>query len=382
MPNNLDFNLKCPLPLRDYPAVMMAHGGGGTLMRGLIESLFLSTFDNPLLSVMHDCAVFDAPSERLAFTTDSYVVSPLFFPGGDIGELAVYGTVNDLSMGGARPVYITCSMILEEGLPMERLWRIVQSMRAAADRTGVRIVTGDTKVVERGKADGIFINTAGIGAVAPGVDVSPANIRPGDVILLNGDVARHGIAIMASREGIEFETAIVSDLAPLAHIVQALLDGGIGVHCLRDLTRGGLAAALTEIASTAHIDLEIEEAAVPVQEPVQAACRLLGFDPLFVANEGRFVAFVEEKDAARALEIMRALPDAGGACRVGRVLEGKAGRVGAEKPDRHLADSGDAERRSIAKDLLREGMDRTDGVDRTDGMDRTDGTMGGGKNDN
>ena len=270
----------CPIPIQQYPQVLLAHGGGGTLTHQLIEKMFLPAFGNPLLGARHDGAVFDAPGHRMAFTTDSYVVRPLFFPGGDIGALAVNGTVNDLAMCGARPLYLSAGFIIEEGLPMDTLWRVVQSMKRAADDAGVQLVTGDTKVVDRGKGDGIFINTSGIGAVRPGPAIVPSSVRAGDRILLSGDIGRHGIAIMAVREGLEFETTITSDCAPLAGIVAALLDAGIDIHCMRDLTRGGLASTLVEIAEATALQCEIEEVSVPVREEVRAACEILGFDPL------------------------------------------------------------------------------------------------------
>jgi len=305
----------------------MAHGGGGRLMQQLIERMFLRAFANPLLETRHDGAVIPIQSRRLAFTTDSYVVRPLFFPGGDIGTLAVNGTVNDLAMCGARPRWLSAGFILEEGLPIETLWRVVQSMRSAADAAGVQVVTGDTKVVDKGKADGLFINTAGIGLIEHDLTLGPSQVKPGDAVLVNGDLGRHGVAVISVREGLQFETTITSDCAPLAGLVSALLEGGIEVHCLRDLTRGGLAAALNEIASTAQVQVDIEERAVPVREEVRGACELLGLDPLYVANEGRLVAFVAAKDAERAVAIMRGHPQGGGACAVGKVLLDSPGRV-------------------------------------------------------
>ena len=305
----------------------MAHGGGGRLMQQLIERMFLRAFANPLLETRHDGAVIPIQSRRLAFTTDSYVVRPLFFPGGDIGTLAVNGTVNDLAMCGARPRWLSAGFILEEGLPIETLWRVVQSMRSAADAAGVQVVTGDTKVVDKGKADGLFINTAGIGLIEHDLTLGPSQVKPGDAVLVNGDLGRHGVAVISVREGLRFETTITSDCAPLAGLVSALLEGGIEVHCLRDLTRGGLASALNEIASTAQVQVDIEERAVPVREEVRGACELLGLDPLYVANEGRLVAFVAAKDAERAVAIMRGHPQGGGACAVGKVLLDSPGRV-------------------------------------------------------
>jgi hydrogenase expression/formation protein HypE len=355
---NNDFNLTCPVPLNDYPTVQLAHGGGGRLMRDLIEGIFLTAFrlddsplptnlrsvpgegqgegtlpsplsplPSPLILPPHDAAVLPAGGTRLAFTTDSFVVHPLFFPGGDIGRLAVYGTVNDLAMAGAKPAYLSAGFILEEGLPMDVLRRVVASMAEAARTAGVQIVTGDTKVVDRGKGDGLFINTAGVGWVSPGVEISPARVKPGDAILLSGDLGRHGMAIMSVREGLEFEGALESDCAPLAGLVESMLATGGDLHCLRDLTRGGLAAALNEIALDAGVGVEIDEAAIPVAEPVAAACELLGLDPLYVANEGRLVAFVPAASADRVLEAMRAHPAAAAACPIGVVTEAHAGLV-------------------------------------------------------
>jgi len=338
-----DFNLNCPVPLSDHATVQMAHGGGGRLMRNLIESMFLPAFGaakSPLLpgegqgegerclpSPPHDAAVLPTAGARLAFTTDSFVVHPLFFPGGDIGTLAICGTVNDLAMAGAKPAYLSAGFILEEGLPMETLRRVVASMAQTARAAGVRIVTGDTKVVDRGKADGIFINTAGIGWVSEGVDISPGRVKPGDAILLSGDLGRHGMAIMSVREGLRFEGALESDCAPLHELVEAMLATGADIHCLRDLTRGGLAAALNEIALDARVGIEIDESAIPVAEPVAAACELLGLDPLYVANEGRLVAFVPASAADKVFEAMRRHPAAVGPCRIGTVADTHVGTV-------------------------------------------------------
>jgi hydrogenase expression/formation protein HypE len=258
---------------------------------------------------------------RLAFTTDSYVVRPLFFPGGDIGTLAINGTANDLAMCGARPLYLSSGFIIEEGLPMETLWRIVLSMKQAADLAGVQLVTGDTKVVDKGKGDGVFINTSGVGLIEHDLVISPASVRPGDAVLLSGDVGRHGITVMSVREGLGFETTIESDCAPLWSLVQALLADGIAIHCLRDLTRGGLASGLNEIAQAAGMGIEIDEMAVPVREEVRGACEILGFDPIYVANEGRFIAFVPADQTDRALKILRANPLGADASRIGAVAE-------------------------------------------------------------
>jgi len=288
-------------------------------MNQLIEKMFVPAFDNPALGLRHDGAVLEINGQRIAFATDSYVVQPLFFPGGDIGSLAVNGTVNDLAMCGARPKWLSAGFIIEEGLPMETLWRVVQSMQKAADEAGVQLVTGDTKVVDKGKGDGLFINTAGVGMIEHNVAVHPAHVQIGDVILLNGDVGRHGMAIMSVREGLQFESAIESDCAPLASLVMTLLDAGIEIHCMRDLTRGGLAAALNEIADTAHVQITIDETSVPVREEVQGACEILGFDPLYVANEGRFIAMIPARDLTRALELMHTHPLGSDACFIGTV---------------------------------------------------------------
>jgi hydrogenase expression/formation protein HypE len=318
----------CPVPRDDGETIQLAHGGGGRMMRQLIERVIAAELGEPALRTDLDSAVLDAKAARLAFTTDSYVVSPLFFPGGDIGTLAVNGTVNDLAMAGARPLALSAALILEEGLPVETLRRVLRSMGAAARAAGVRIVTGDTKVVDRGKGDGLFITTSGVGTLRAGVEPAPALVRPGDVVLLSGDLGRHGMAILSVREGLEFESAIVSDCAPLHDSVKSMLDAGIDVHCLRDLTRGGLASALVEIADSAKVEIELEETSIPVADNVQAACELLGLDPLYVANEGRFAAFVAEPDAERALAALRRCVVSTGACRIGQVTgQAPRGRV-------------------------------------------------------
>jgi hydrogenase expression/formation protein HypE len=322
-----EFTTSCPLPIADYPNVLLAHGGGGRLMQQLLDTLFLPAFRNPALEQAHDGARLDLNGTHLAFTTDSYVVRPLFFPGGDIGALAINGTVNDLAMCGARPRWLSAGFILEEGLPMETLWRIVQSMQRAAQAAGVELVTGDTKVVDKGKGDGLFLNTTGLGVIEHSQVIAPGQVKAGDVVLLSGDVGRHGMAIMSVREGLAFESAIESDCAPLVAPVMALLDAGLEVHCLRDLTRGGLTSALNEIAEAARLEIDIEEAAVPVREDVQGACEILGLDPLYVANEGRFVAFIPESAADRALEVLRGHAVCEGACRIGRVTSESAGLV-------------------------------------------------------
>lgn len=321
------FRLTCPIPIQQYPAVVMAHGGGGRLMHQLIEKMFVATFGSDALHTRHDSALLPQLAARLAFTTDSYVVRPLFFPGGDIGKLAVYGTVNDLAMSGARPLYLSLGMILEEGLPMETLWQIVLSIREAVQTAGVQIVTGDTKVVDRGKGDGVFLNTSGVGVIEHDLLIAPRSVRVGDAVILSGDIGRHGIAVMAVREGLEFESTIESDCAPLAEPVLALIQAGIEVHCLRDLTRGGLASAAVEIAEAAGVGLLLEEARIPVREDVRGACEILGFDPLYVANEGRFVAFVPASQAEQAVEVLRRFEVSAEAQVIGEVTDSPQGTV-------------------------------------------------------
>lgn len=330
-----NFTLSCPIPIHQYPTVLLAHGGGGKLMHQLIEEMFVSTFNNSALNVRQDAAAITLNGQKLAFTTDSYVVRPLFFPGGNIGSLAVNGTVNDLAMVGARPLYLSVGLILEEGLPMETLWRVVQSMQQAAQAAHMQIVTGDTKVVDRGKGDGIFINTAGIGVIDHTQTIAPQSVQPGDLVILNGDIGRHGIAIMAVREGLEFESTIESDSAPLGDLVLQLLAAGIEIHCMRDLTRGGLASALNEIAEVAGVEIAISETQISVSEEVQGACEILGLDPMYIANEGRFVAFIPEKNAEQALAILRSYQlehenfDRSGShpCIIGRVTGKSSGIV-------------------------------------------------------
>jgi hydrogenase expression/formation protein HypE len=316
---NDGFALSCPIPDGGRDIIELAHGGGGLLMHRLIDRIIRPGFGMPEAGVAHDGAVFEPGSAQLAFTTDSYVVRPLFFSGGDIGSLAVNGTVNDLAMCGAQALYLSVGFILEEGLPIAQLQRIVASMRQAADASGVRLVTGDTKVVERGKGDGVYINTSGVGAVRSNVALEPRQVRPGDAVLLSGDIGRHGIAVMAAREGFGFEGDIVSDCAPLAATVMRLVDAEIELHCLRDPTRGGLATTLVEIAQAGGVVIRIDESTIPISEPVRGACELLGLDPLYVANEGRFVAFVPQHAAAAALTVLRDGPGGADAAIIGRV---------------------------------------------------------------
>ena len=311
----------CPLPISQYPRILMAHGGGGKLMHELIGRIFATAFANPDLVTTHDGAVVDMGGNKVVFTTDSFVVHPLFFPGGDIGSLAVNGTVNDLAMCGAAPKYLSAGFIVEEGLEIEVLWKVAMSMARAAETADVRIVTGDTKVVDRGRGDGVYINTAGIGLMAPGADVAPHRITAGDIVILSGDVGRHGMAVMAEREGLAFESEIRSDCAPWAEPVARLLEAGIDIHCLRDLTRGGLATTLVELSEAANCHIAISEHAVEVIEPVRGACEILGFDPLYVANEGRFAAFIPPDQADQALGILHDVEVTGKAAVIGRVTD-------------------------------------------------------------
>jgi hydrogenase expression/formation protein HypE len=319
MGDSLEFTAACPIPIQDHPRIQLAHGGGGKLMNQLVEKIFLKAFGNECLEARHDSAVLNLTEGRWAFTTDSYVVRPLFFPGGDIGSMSVFGTVNDLAMSGARPLHLSAGFILEEGLPIETLWRVVCSMRSAADRCGVKIVTGDTKVVDKGKGDGLFINTAGLGVMEHALSISPASVRAGDAILVSGDLGRHGMAIMSVREGLGFEAAMESDSAPVSAVVLELIAAGVDIHCLRDLTRGGLASALNEIAQAARLRIVIEEKLIPVRHDVHAACELLGLDPLLVACEGRFIVFVPSNEADRALAILNRHQTEMPALRVGEV---------------------------------------------------------------
>ena len=297
--------LSCPIPLGSSSTITLAHGGGGKLSHQLVERVFRPAFDNSDLETKHDGAVVDGSSGKLALTTDSYVVRPLIFPGGDIGSLAVNGTVNDLAMCGALPLYLTAGFILEEGLPMETLWTVVQTMKKAADLAGIKIVTGDTKVVDKGKGDGIFINTTGVGLIKHGLKIHPQSIQPGDVVLLSGDIGRHGMAIMAAREGFGLQEQIKSDCASLSHLVQNLINDHIEIHCMRDLTRGGLATSLIEIAQDSGFSIEVAEENVEVSESVKGACEILGLDPFYVANEGRFIVIVKEEDAERVLKVLQ-----------------------------------------------------------------------------
>lgn len=320
MDQDLGFQLHCPLPSSANDTIRLAHGGGGRLMQTLIRDVFLDAFSNPFLNACHDGAVLPIQPGRLAFTTDSYVVRPLFFPGGDIGSLAVHGTVNDLAMCGAKPLYLSAGFILEEGLEIETLRQVVVSMAEAGKSAGIQIVCGDTKVVDRGKGDQIFINTSGVGVVPNGIDIGPHCVEPGDRILVSGDLGAHGIAVLNVREGLAFSGDIASDSAPLHTVVADLLDHGIQIHCLRDLTRGGLTSALNEISARCQKNFLIDESQIPITEPIRGACEILGLDPLYVANEGRFVIFLPLSEVERAMAILRRHSVSRQASKIGEVL--------------------------------------------------------------
>ncbi|MDD5590867.1 MAG: hydrogenase expression/formation protein HypE [Dehalococcoidales bacterium] len=306
--------------------ILLTHGSGGSLARELVEKSFLKVLNNPLLARLDDSAVFDF-SGKLAFTTDSHVVSPIFFPGGDIGRLAVCGTVNDLAMSGARPLYLSLAFIIEEGLAMSDLDRVVASIQRAAEEAGVKIITGDTKVVSRGSADGLFINTAGIGVVPEGVNISGSNASPGDKVILSGNIGDHSIAVLSKREGLSFATDLESDCAPLGSLVAEMIAASSSIRCLRDPTRGGLAATLNEVAGQSGVGIRIEEEKIPVREEVLGACEMLGLDPLYLANEGKLVAVVPARDAGVVLKAMRANCYGKEAAIVGEVLSENPGRV-------------------------------------------------------
>jgi hydrogenase expression/formation protein HypE len=313
-----DLNLACPLPLH-YQQIVMAHGGGGRLMQQLLAQIIQPTFKNSYTNQQHDSAVFAVGEQRLAFTSDSYVIKPLFFKGGDIGKLAVCGTVNDLAMSGAKPLFLSCSLIIEEGFPLDTLQTILHSMQTTAAEAGALIVTGDTKVVDHGKGDGLYINTAGIGLCESPFVIQPSRIQVGDAVLISGDIARHGMAVMLEREGLAFESDIRSDCGLLSPLVLELLNAGIELHCLRDLTRGGLASALIELASSAKIQIQINEIAIPVADDVKSACELLGFDPLYIANEGCCALFLPPAQVEKALAILHRHEIAQHAIQIGQV---------------------------------------------------------------
>ena len=330
-PGNPDFDFAqgpaCPIPISEYPQILLAHGGGGKLTQQLIEKIFLPQFSNPELARLHDGAIIDIGGARIAMSTDSYVVKPIVFPGGTIGELAVNGTINDIAMCGAEPKYLSSAFILEEGFPLDELWKVVLSMQRAAASAGVTLVTGDTKVVDKGKGDGIFINTSGIGAVRQGVNIRPDRATPGDAILVNGPIGLHGMAIMSVREGLEFETRIRSDTMALNGLVAAMLDACPDIHVLRDPTRGGVASATNEIAKSANAGILLEESAIPIPDEVRGACEILGFDPLYVANEGKLLAFVPPTHADRVLASMRGHPAGRESAIIGRVVAEHPGTV-------------------------------------------------------
>ncbi|MHB1425455.1 MAG: hydrogenase expression/formation protein HypE [Gemmataceae bacterium] len=326
----------CPLPKSRYENILLGHGSGGQLTADLIQGLFVPIFGNDVLGALEDQATLSlndgkkkcgTAALRIAFTTDSFVVRPLFFPGGDIGRLAVHGTVNDLAVGGARPLFLSAAFILEEGLPLTDLRRIVVSMRQACNEAGVSLVTGDTKVVDRGKGDGLYITTSGIGLVPEGLSLSIHNAKPGDRILVSGTLGDHGIAIMSVREGLEFETVLESDTACLAGLTQVILEACPRTRCMRDATRGGLSSALNELALASGVGVRLDEAAIPVRPEVRGACEMLGLDPLYVANEGKLMAVVPAEDAGRVLESMRAHPLGKNAALIGEVVDGNPGMV-------------------------------------------------------
>ncbi|MGA7157061.1 MAG: hydrogenase expression/formation protein HypE [Acidobacteriaceae bacterium] len=320
-------SIACPVPLPVKSHVVLGHGSGGRLSAALMRDIFLPAFGNPVLNELNDQAAVRLGAGRVAFSTDSYVVKPLFFPGGGIGELAVYGTVNDLAVGGAVPQYLSAAFILEEGLPLETLQRVVEQMAVAARRAGVSIVTGDTKVVEKGSGDQIFITTAGIGVIPDGLELGPRQVREGDRILLSGPIGEHGVTILAQREGLEVSGDLVSDTAPLTEICQAVLKAAPGLRTMRDLTRGGLSSAVNEIAGSAGVGISLEERAIPVSETVQGICELFGLDPMYVANEGKMIAIVAPEDAEAALAAMRGVGIGAGAQVIGTVTSKRPGCV-------------------------------------------------------
>jgi len=323
----MDFNLSCPIPISEYPVITMAHGSGGILSHQLIDKMFMTAFNNDILKEGHDGAMFEMPAGRLAYTTDSFVVSPVFFPGGSIGDLAVNGTINDLVCCGAMPLYLSAAFILEEGLPMEDLWKIVFSMKEAANRAGVRIITGDTKVVDRGKGDKVFINTSGIGIIQEGIHISPYHCEPGDVIIVSGRMGDHGVAIMSARSGLEFETTIESDTAALNELAEHVFNCTRNIHMFRDPTRGGLATTLNEISKSANVGIVIEEDKIPVSEEVRGACEILGLDPLYVANEGKIIIILPASEGNRVLEVMHRHPLGRDASIIGNLTDDHPGIV-------------------------------------------------------
>lgn len=327
MPTKTIAELVCPAPLVAKDKILLGHGSGGKLSAELVRDIFLAHLRNPVLARLDDQAIVNIQGKRMAFTTDSFVVQPLFFPGGDIGSLAVHGTVNDLAMGGAKPLFLSAAFIIEEGFSIEQLRRIVESMQRAAADAGVEVVTGDTKVVERGKGDGVFITTTGIGLVPEGIDLSADRARAGDKVLLSGSIGEHGIAILAQRAGLEFETGIESDSAALHTLVDAMLSASREIRCMRDPTRGGVSSTLNEIAQQSRVGIELEEQFIPIREEVRGACELLGLDPLYVANEGKLIAIVAPEAAEESLRAMRGHPLGSAAQMIGTVKSENPGLV-------------------------------------------------------
>jgi hydrogenase expression/formation protein HypE len=327
--SGLDFDAwVCPVPLRDSPNIVMGHGGGGALSAELIEHLFLPAFGSAAEAAeMGDSAVIHVGTNRVAFSTDSYVVKPMFFPGGSIGDLAVNGTVNDLAMAGARPMFLSTAFIIQEGTALAELGRVAEALGAAARKAAVKLVTGDTKVVDSGSGDGVFVNTAGVGLVADGVDIRPDRATVGDVVIISGDIGVHGVAVMSCREGLEFGTTVESDSAPLHGLVADMLATRADLHVLRDPTRGGVAASLNEIAKASKVGIRLTESDLPIPQTVRDACGLLGLDPLYVANEGKLLAIVDPAEADRVLDAMRAHEYGQGACVIGTCVEEHAGMV-------------------------------------------------------
>lgn len=320
-------SFSCPIPISDYKNILLAHGSGGKLTNDLIRKMFLPRFKNSILEALHDGAILPSfNGRRPTLSTDSFVIDPIFFPGGDIGSLSVHGTINDIAMCGAEPLYLTVGFIIEEGFPMENLWQIILSMEKAAKTSGIQVVTGDTKVVDKGKCDQIFINTTGLGAVFPGMNIGANQIQPGDRIIVSGDIARHGIAIMSVREGLEFESAIESDSASLSDLVNLIRQSG-EIHALRDPTRGGVSSALNELAEASGFGFTLDEEAIPIHGQVRAACEILGLDPLYVANEGKLIAFVKKEDSQKILEDMRQHPLGREAKIIGEVTREHPGMV-------------------------------------------------------
>jgi hydrogenase expression/formation protein HypE len=317
----------CPLPIAQYDRVLLGHGSGGTLTNDLIRKLFVPGFGGEVLSMLEDQATLPISGGRIAFTTDSFVVRPLFFPGGDLGKLAVHGTVNDLAVGGAKPLFLSAAFILEEGLPIADLKRIVASMRSACAEAGVTLVTGDTKVVDRGKGDQIFITTSGIGLIPENRNLSIRNARPGDCVIVSGTLGDHGIAIMSLREGIEFETILESDTAPLTSLMDAMLTAAPHIRCMRDPTRGGLSSALNELADGSNVGVKLDESTIPLRTEVKAACEMLGLDPLYVANEGKLIAVAPETEAQALLAAMHSHPLGRNAALIGHIVDEHAGMV-------------------------------------------------------